>query len=344
MHANFGGFFFAPIRFGGFYMRYTKPALTFEQQADKLLQRGLIADRDTLIERLSVVSYYRLTGYWHIFRQPDPIQNDQFLDDFQPGTNFDEIWNRYAFDRRLRLAVMDAIERVEIVVRTTLAYHHAHSYGPFGYTTEPSSLPNLKKEKQIRFLSSVLNESGRSKDTFVVHFDRKYASHHFYLPIWMAVEIMSFGSVFTMYKGCSSQIRQAVAIRFGEDDKVFETWLLTLNTIRNICAHHGRLWNRELGTKPRIPRKRKFPDWHTPVEVGNARMFGVLTICKWSLDRIAPQSQWVNRLRTLLIEYPDIPLISMGFPDNWQASAIWRAPANISDKVVAKAKRTEGAD
>jgi hypothetical protein len=47
---------------GGEYgVKYAKPALSFEQQADQLLNRGFQADRTRLIETLSRVSYYRLT-------------------------------------------------------------------------------------------------------------------------------------------------------------------------------------------------------------------------------------------------------------------------------------------
>jgi len=104
--------------------------------------------------------------------------------------------------------------------------------------------------------------------------------------------------------------------------------LLAINTVRNVCAHHGRLWNRELGTKPKIPAKD--PAWNTPVTVGNDRVFGGLTLCKWSLDRIAPQSRWADRLRDLLEEFPAIPLVSMGFPTNWQQCPIWAPPAAAS--------------
>jgi abortive infection bacteriophage resistance protein len=323
-------------------MKYTKPALTFAQQADQLIARGLLADRDLLIDRLRAVSYYRLSGYWFTYRALDPMNPKHHLDTFQPDTHFDMIWNRYVFDRHLRLLVMDAIERIEVAARTAIAYHHSQNHGPFGYATDPTSLPSISKKDRDLLLGSVQREKNRSKERFVGHFQSRYGSHHSDLPIWMAIEIMSFGSVLTLYRGCSPSIRKTVAGPVDVHDAVFESWLLTLNTVRNICAHHGRLWNREIGTKPKIPNKDR--NWHTPVEVGNRRMFGVLTICKWTLDRIAPQSRWANRLRTLLLEYPDIPLVSMGFPDNWQASAIWRAAANISDKVVAKAKRTEGAD
>ena len=89
-----GGFFL----YMGRRMKYTKPPLTFEQQADLLISRGLIADKSTLITRLKSVSYYRMSGYLYPFRNPN--------DTFKPGTTLDRIWQRYTFDRQLRLSVL----------------------------------------------------------------------------------------------------------------------------------------------------------------------------------------------------------------------------------------------
>ena len=112
-------------------MKYTKPPLTFEQQADLLLSRGMQGDRSVMIDRLGAVNYYRLSGYWHIFRTGTSHQ-------FRPNTTFDFVWQPYIFDRRLRLLVMDAIERIEVTVRTQLAYHHSHlARSPFGYADDP---------------------------------------------------------------------------------------------------------------------------------------------------------------------------------------------------------------
>ncbi len=44
-------------------MQYSKPPLTFPEQADLLLSRGLTGDKDVIISRLRAVSYYRLSGY-----------------------------------------------------------------------------------------------------------------------------------------------------------------------------------------------------------------------------------------------------------------------------------------
>ena len=313
-------------------MKYTKLALTVEQQADQLIRRGLVADRDLLIERLCVVSYYRLSGYWYQYRKPDLNEPGRRLDDLEAGTSFDSVWDRYVFDRHLRLLVMDAIERVEVAVRTAIAYHHAHAHGPFAYADDPTSMPGIKKKDQSSFVKSIQRERSRGKEPFIRHFQSKYSSDHSDLPVWMAIEIMSFGNMLTMYRGCSPTIQKEISQRFEVQDAVFDSWLGMIHVVRNICAHHSRLWNRVLGVKPKIPRKKNDGHWHTPVSVGNERAFGMLTICKHCMDRIAPQSDWPKRVRKLIEGVHDIPLRSMGFPVNWLDCPIW-ASANDAETV-----------
>jgi len=303
-------------------VKYTKPPLTFEEQADLLLSRGMDGDRSLMIDRLGAVNYYRLSGYWHIFRMGTSHQ-------FRPNTTFDFVWQLYIFDRRLRLLVMDAIERIEVTARTQLAYHHSHlARSPFGYADDPVFLPQLPPIERARFVRDIEEETAYSKETFVEHFRTKYGDNHKHMPIWVACEIMSFGCVLTFYNGSHPDIKKQVAAPFGVHDVVFSSWLSTLNTIRNICAHHGRLWNRVLGIKPKIPEKNKHPQWHEPVEITNDRIFGILTICKFCLDRIAPQSHWPGRLQALLDEFPKVPRSSMGIPANWRECPIWKTMGN----------------
>lgn len=300
-------------------MEYTKPPLTLDQQVNLLLSRGMDGDRSLMTARLQSVNYYRLSGYWHPFRIADDADGA-----FKPGTTFETIWSRYVFDRRLRLLVMDAIERIEVAVRSLLAYHHAHQHGAFAYAEDPTSLPKMKPDKHSEFLLRVVDETKRSKETFVRHFKLKYGDRHTCLPVWMATEIMAFGTVLSFYRGAPHQVKQKVATTFGLPAFVFESWLLTLTVVRNICAHHGRLWNRENGVKPVIPRLEEYSDWHVPVRVRNDRLFAIMTICRHCLARIAPQSAWANRWKALLAEFPDIPLNTMGFPADWEQSRIWK--------------------
>jgi abortive infection bacteriophage resistance protein len=296
-------------------MNYTKQPLTFEQQADLLISRGLQADRDFLISHLKSVYYYRLNSYLYPFRMRDKK--------FKPGTTFEIVWRRYTFDRRLRVLLMDAIERVEIAVRTQVGYHFSHAKGPFGYT-DGVNLLKLSQEEHEELLARLIEETDRSKEILVELFKKKHGDVHTHLPLWIALEIMSFGILLTFFRGVEPGIKQKIAIEFGIPDKVLWSWLRSLNAIRNICAHHSRLWNRELGYKPLLPNERKYPEWYVPVEIKNNRVFGILTILKYLLDKIAPQSKWSSRLISLLNEYGEIPLKSMGFPTSWTANPIWK--------------------
>jgi abortive infection bacteriophage resistance protein len=162
------------------------------------------------------------------------------------------------------------------------------------------------------------------KETFVQDYNKLHDDEHVFLPIWMATETMSFGTILTLFRGVEDNLQEEIANSVGIQIDVFKTWLLTLNTIRNICAHHSRLWDRELSLKPKLPRE-KHKIWHE-VAIGNNRCFGILTIEKYLLNVIAPQSSWSERLANLLNTHPEIPLKAMGFPSDWEKTAIWKNP------------------
>lgn len=271
-------------------------------------------DPEVMAERLKVVSYYRLTAYWHPFREPDRT--------FAEGTQFDVIWDRYVFDRHLRLLVLDAIERIEIAIRTQIAHHHGLAHGPFAYADTPTALPNLRPQwRRNRFEDELAIQHRNSKEVFVEHFNKNYGDIHRHLPVWMACEIMSFGCMLTFFRSSHANIQRAVAKPLDVHPTVLESWLLALNVVRNICAHHGRLWNRVLGIKPKLPDKDT--QWHTPIAIDNRRVFAILSICKVCLDKIAPQSHWPVRLYELLSRFPAIPQDQIGIPNNWLDCPIW---------------------
>ena len=135
--------------------------------------------------------------------------------------------------------------------------------------------------------------------------------------------MMSFGKTLTLFRGVDNKMKQLISSYYNVSDEIFFSWLLALNSVRNICAHHGRLIDREFGNQPKIPRKQKYPEWHVPVEITRDRIFGILTILKYLLQFDAPTSLWANRLRSLFLKYPEVPKQVMGFPDNWEESPLW---------------------
>ncbi len=310
-------------------MRYEKLHLSFDEQAEILMGRGLIAEKEELIKRLKSVNYYRLSGYLFTYKE-------EVGDSFKAGTELSDVWKRYCFDRRLRVLVLDAIERIEVAVRTQTVYHFTQAYGPFGHCLE-ENLPKLKARQYIDWRDGLEVETSRSKETFKKHFISKYGDSHKNLPLWMVSELMSMGSLLTLYNGSSDEIQKLVGERFNLPDVLFLSWLRSLYAARNICAHHSRFWNRELGYPPSLPNKNKFPQWHekTLNEEGkeenlfkNNRCGIILMILREMLHKISPSSQWHQRVTELFSEYPDIPLPSMSLPAEWQSHPLWQSPSS----------------
>jgi abortive infection bacteriophage resistance protein len=297
-------------KFGGFFMRYTKPALTFEGQFDLISSRGLqIEDRIRVMRWLKRVSYYRLSAYFLPFKEPGTER-------FREGTTFDQVAGLYIFDRKLRLVLLDAIERVEVATRTSLTYELAHKCGPFGYT----DAKNFSSEfNHAAFMTHLEEARAESRETFIDHFNYKYTSEP-YLPIWMATELLSFGVISRLYKSAPLDIKKKMSLRYDVQPVVFANWLHTLSYVRNLCAHHSRVWNRQLAIRPMIPHPGK--TW--PHQIPTAeRLYSVLTILQHLLLRMAPQCAWKSRLLAVFDAHPNVDLTAMGMPTDWRHLSPW---------------------
>jgi abortive infection bacteriophage resistance protein len=304
-------------------MKYTKPALSFADQAQRLIDRGLIVDsKDDLVQCLRQVNYYRLSAYWYPFKTINSFTGSE---QFASHTTFKMIWRRYIFDRELRLLIMDAIEHIEVaILRTRMVEQFTLLHGPFGYCEIANFNPRFDKKEHVRLIYEIDDAVGHSKEEFVFRFRSKYTSET-HLPMWMASEVMSFGQLYTIFKNLQRSEQQSIARQFNLYPPVLDSWLHTLNFIRNVCAHHSRLWNREIPIRPVLPDERHRPEWHRPVRFENDRVFAILTLISYLLARIDPQNDWQNRLIKLLTDYSDVPKRSMGFPDKWQDSPLWKS-------------------
>ena len=174
-----------------------------------------------------------------------------------------------------------------------------------------------------RFLTEMRDEAHRSREQFVAHFRATYDEFPD-LPIWAVAETMTFGSMFTLFKISTNRIQKNVGHRYAVSGTVLFSWLQTLNYVRNLCAHHARLWNRELAIRPVIPDLKNAPEWYEPTPITNNRLFGVLMVLRYMLCHIAPQSGWRGRLYALFDEFPDVPLAAMGLDTEWRQHRLWR--------------------
>lgn len=327
-------------------MIYAKKPFTLEQQADQLIARGLMADRDQLMGRLKVVNYYRLSGYLYPFRLRDAAGNP--TDSLIPGTTLETIWRRYNFDRRLRIILLDVIERIEVAVRTRLVYHFVHAHHAFGHL-DGKNLPGFKslpfrqrwwrdlkflvkhghreRNDHEQWLAKLLlekNRATRSKNAFAVHFSRTYGDSHEHLPLWMACELMTCETTLQFANAMDRLIIKQVAADFGFPDDQLLSWIKGIFTLRNACAHHARIWNRVGGATPCVPgNKNKNPNWYCQPRFAPDRIGHVLSVCHCWLGKVSPTTQWKRRLFDLFDEYPEIPLAEMGIPADWRTHSLW---------------------
>lgn len=128
----------------------------------------------------------------------------------------------------------------------------------------------------------------------------------------MATELISFGSLSQMYANLRAKLRKRIAQRFNQPAPVFLSWLHTLTAIRNTCAHHSRLWNRELVVKPELPNA-----WKTQ-GIGNRRFYIIALIIQTLLAEVSPNSRWNERLKHHFGTYPAVDLAQMDFPVDWK--------------------------
>lgn len=303
---------------------YRKTPLTFNQQLALLKQRGMAFNDDSMaISYLSSINYYRLSSYWFPFRVQDNLgqRSHQFID----GTHFDEVLRLYEFDRQLRALVLDGLERIEVAIRTQMTYHMAHTYGPFGHTNAKNFHPKFNHSV---WLSKLEDETNRSSDEFLTHYREKYIGFPS-IPVWMLTEVMSFGALSHFYAGLHNdqkigkQDKAAVSSIFSLHHKRLGDWLHKLTYVRNVCAHHSRLWNRELAIRP---DKVKESLWLPPITPRNDRFFYILLMMRYLLRNVKGGDDWVMQMNQLLEPVCEISFyrISMGIPVDWKQHPLWR--------------------
>ena len=168
-----------------------------------------------------------------------------------------------------------------------------------------------------------MQRSFKSREDFVMHFFAKYGDEHTRLPIWMLIELMDFGSMLTFFRGVNDDIKKRIASEVGQPDRVIGSWLLALNTVRNRCAHHSRLWDWQVGTPVHVPQQRKFPAWHLPA-FPNDRIGIILTLSRYWLNTISPANRWTRRVFSHFDEFPAIDLAKMGLPLEWRNHPLWK--------------------
>lgn len=293
---------------------FTKPPLTYSHQLRLLKDRGLLVENESkALHLLESVSYYRISGYWY------PLLEDKINHVFKKDASFDKAFNLYCFDKDLRRLVLTEIEKIEVAVRAKMAYVLSHKHGPFWILNKELFKSNFAYDSSLNKINS---EFERSDEEFIKAFSKKYSDA--LPPAWICLEIVSFGTLSMLYSNLKyGKEKREIANYFGVNDKVFESWLHSIVYIRNVCAHHSRLWNRTLSISPQIPIETS-KCWINTSQVRNNKVYFVLSIIRYLLLTVNPNSTFPIRLKYLLSSYKNVDPFAMNFPLHWEDEEFWK--------------------
>ncbi len=298
-------------------MKYTKKPETPEQCCLILKERGLIInDQDRAVKYLKNVGYFRLTGYMFHLQSKDG--NHTFIE----GTKFEDIITLYQFDKKLRGVISEYLERIEICLRAKLTDKYSISNGFFWYNNI-----DLFDDKEIfeKINTEIKVTFEDPKEQFLKWFKHKYTSES--IPSSnMALEILSLGKLARLYKALkNSGGKSEIANEFDLPSATITSWYIYLANVRNICAHHSRLWNKKVtADRPIFPSREKYRFKGENFNDSNTTLYGIISIIDRLLSSFNANNSFTQKIETLIAEY-SVDCKLMGFPENWIETANWKS-------------------
>lgn len=302
---------------------FNKPAITIEQQIELLQQRGLVISKLEVAKKyLSHISYYRLGEYWYV------MQNDKENHIFKPNSKFEDVIALYNFDSELRLLLFEVIEKIEISLRTKMIYHLSHEFDPWWF--QNFDIFNDSRAL-VGTLSNLEEEISRTKDVNIKDHLKKHKDDLRFPPAWKSLEQTSFGALSKLYGNLKHSVnsKDTIAEEYGAVNHTYlPSWLQSISQIRNYCAHHSRLWNRNLpGTvkllsnppNPWIEQNENIPKQHE-----FSKLYIHMCLMKYMLNTIHPKNNFTLRLKELFEKFPNVDQNALGMKSNWETEPLWK--------------------
>ena len=276
---------------------------------------------------LQNISYYRLKGYWW------DMQADYTLHTFNSNTYFEDIVDRYNFDRHLRLILFDAIERIEISLRTKMIYHLSMKYGGLWYLNpnlfvrQNVTIPGMTKTIHLHTIDELRKEFGRSQEIFIKDHRNRYPMED--ADAWKILEVASLGTLSKLYKNLEHQLpeKSTIAKQMGLHlHSELSSWLEAITYVRNIIAHHSRLWSRNMVKKPVENLNNPIGQWfqNALLPVQSKKPFLIISCMLYLCNFITPGHHIKEKVLELFTDNPTIPIYKLGFLNNWEEEPIWK--------------------
>lgn len=307
-------------------MTTKKPAYSILEQIDLLKSRGMLfKDESQAHHFLRNISYYRLKGYWW------DMQENLATHAFKPQTYFEEVVERYNFDRHLRIILFDAIERIEIALRTKMIHYFALSYGGLWYLDDSlfsqKQINNSTKTIHLKTVEDLKKEFLRSKEIFVLDHITRFPDLE--PDAWKILEIASLGTLSKLFKTITPQLpeKSIIAKEMGLNlHNELSSWLESITYVRNMVAHHSRMWSRNMVKKPIDQLNNPKHPWITNplLEAQTKKPYLIISTMVYLCNQITPHHQIKTKLLSLFDSNPSIPIYKLGFLNNWDKEPLWQ--------------------
>lgn len=294
---------------------FTKSFTNSSDLVSLLQSRGLTIDNFVKAEHyLDNIGYYRLSAYMYpLLKMPKSAHQ------YKDGASFQKVMMLYRFDKKLRMLIFNEIEKIEIAIRRAVMQITTEMTGDNFWLTNPIYFANRVYFNDT--LRTIQKEYDHSREEFINHFRNTYSDP--FPPAWILGELLTIGNVNAIYRNIKqNRIRKRIAKRFGLPIDVFESWLTIIAVTRNACGHHARVWNKQNAIPPMM-LNRPTGAWIT-LPTDPMRIYFDICIVRYFLDTISPNNDMLAKLRWLFVEFPDIDLRAMGFPDGWELEPLWR--------------------
>ncbi|MCL2727807.1 MAG: Abi family protein [Bacteroidales bacterium] len=304
-----------------------KPAYTISEQIALLKQRGMTFRNEAQAHNLlKNISYYRLKGYWW------DMQIDQTQHGFQPDTYFEDMIERYDFDRQLRQILFGGIEQIEIAVRSKMIYHLSIAYGGLWYLN-----PDLFDETirvyddrsttaHAKVLEDLQKEFNRSQEDFIKNHQRNYPEQP--AEAWKILEVASMGTLSKLYKNLKVTLpeRSVISKEMGiNSPHVFSGWLEAIAFIRNVIAHHSRLWSRTMVKRPSMQLNNPAGAWfaNAPKQGQIDKPFSTISCMVYLCKQLNQTDEIKQEIIDLIDLYPNVSIYKLGFFNHWRTETLW---------------------
>ena len=312
---------------------YMKEFKTIEEQIELLKTRNIIFnDESKAKEILLNGNYYNIiNGYKDLFLSVENKNN------YKSGTTFEEIYALYEFDRQLRSIFLEYILKIENSMRALIAYYFSREYGNDNYlklssfeTFNNINVTKEKKQKQIKFIQNLL---GNINKNIANNIENKYINHYItnygFIPLWVLVNIMSFGDICNFYRLMKQKERILISMNYNIKETDLSSLLNILSKTRNLCAHDERLYNYEFpaytGINDSIYHKElNLLKENNRYTIGKNDLYAVVIALKLLLNKedydkfhhklFSRMMSIKSKLKT--IQFNEL-LLSMRFPENW---------------------------